>query len=354
MVNKKTLIKEMHCSLITHSNSRLTSTELSQLWTTYLNDSASVCTMTFYLNKVEDPDVKKLLTYSLRLSKEHMQVISSIFNREKYPPPKGFQIDEDVHLSSPRLFSDTYYLNDVAQMAKIGLNAYSMAVCMAVRKDVSDFFNQCLKETIELNEIAKSILLSKGLYYRSPSISTPDHPKFATPVRNILNGLLNKERPLNVIEISHLYSNIQRNGIGKATLMGFSQVAQSKVVKEFLIKGRQIADKNIEVFTSYLKEEELPVPFTWESEVTDSTTRTFSEKLLMFHTGVLTALGIGYYGASISMTTRVDLNADYHRLLIEGEKYALGGVGIMVKNNWYEEPPMTLDRDELARRNIKG
>ena len=86
------------------------------------------------------------------------------------------------------------------------------------------------------------------------------------------------------IEISNLYANFQRNALGVATLIGFSQVAKSKEVRQFLIRGKEIASKHCEVFGSIMREDDLPVPLLFDTEVTDSTTYTFSDKLMMFYT----------------------------------------------------------------------
>jgi hypothetical protein len=43
---------------------RLTAGEMGQLWFQYLNDSASVCVLTFFLEKVEDSEIKPMIEYT--------------------------------------------------------------------------------------------------------------------------------------------------------------------------------------------------------------------------------------------------------------------------------------------------
>ncbi|MDF2790956.1 MAG: hypothetical protein K0S80_4058 [Neobacillus sp.] len=48
----------------------ITSAELAQLWAQYMNDSGSVCVLTFFLEKVEDPEIKPIIEFALQLSKK--------------------------------------------------------------------------------------------------------------------------------------------------------------------------------------------------------------------------------------------------------------------------------------------
>nr|WP_299833927.1 DUF3231 family protein [uncultured Metabacillus sp.] len=92
-----------------------------------------------------------------------------------------------------------------------------------------------------------------------------------------------------------MFDNIQRNVLGIATLIGFSQVAKSKDVANFMVCGKEIVAKHVEIFSSILREDDLPVPMTWDSEVTTSTVAPFSDKLMMFQTTALISIGMGYY-----------------------------------------------------------
>ena len=47
------------------------------------------------------------------------------------------------------------------------------------------------------------------------------------------------------MEVTHLFSNIQTNMLGKALITGYAQIAQDKEVKEYLVRGRQIAQQHV-------------------------------------------------------------------------------------------------------------
>jgi hypothetical protein len=216
---------------------RLTSAEVSQLWITYMYDSASIPVIAYFLEKVEDKEIKPVLEYALQLAQNHVHKIAEIFKEEGYPIPYGFKIEEDVDLTAPRLFSDSYFLNFIHVMSKSGLNSHSISLSTAVRKDITVFFRECVTETMNLYEMSKDVLLSKGLYIRSPYLPKPDKVDFVKE-QSFLTGFFGEKRPLTAPEITALYSNLQRNALGLATMMGFSQVSRDKEVTQFLMRGR--------------------------------------------------------------------------------------------------------------------
>ena len=59
---------------------RLTAGEIAQLWIQYLNDSASICVLSYFLEKAEDEEIKPLIQFSLELSQSHIQKITTIYH----------------------------------------------------------------------------------------------------------------------------------------------------------------------------------------------------------------------------------------------------------------------------------
>ncbi|MFD1038919.1 DUF3231 family protein [Virgibacillus byunsanensis] len=168
--------------------------------------------------------------------------------------------------------------------------------------------------------------------------------------QSFLTGWFGDRRPLTALEVTNLFSNMQRNSLGCATLTGFNQVATSTEVKEFIKRGIDISKKHVNVFHSILEENDVPTPTGADSMVTDSATISpFSEKLMMFHIIGMNNLGIGFYAMSISTNLRRDLVTHYTRLSGEIGLYCEDGANIMIENGWTEEPPRMVDRDELAK-----
>jgi hypothetical protein len=71
---------------------------------------------------------------------------------------------------------------------------------------------------------------------------------------------------------------------------------------------------------------------------------------MMFHTTFLIAIGMAYYGTSLSTSVRRDLSVQYSRLIQEVGKYSEDGANLMIENGWMEQPPQAADRDALANK----
>ncbi|WP_026907444.1 DUF3231 family protein [Paucisalibacillus globulus] len=333
--------------MATEHNPKLTSVEITQMWSAYMTNSLSTCVFKYFLNGVEDQSVKEIIQFALDLSKTNNEILKELFEREDYPAPIGFSEKEDVDIHAPKLFSDSYILNNVRDMAGIGMNTYGACIGLTARDDVYEFFSNCFAKTNRLHRLANNLMLEKGIYIRSPYLQAPKKPEYVKK-QGFLTGWFGERRPLTGMEITSLYANIQRNTLGSSTLIGFSQVAQSKEVKKFTIRGKEIAAKHIEIFGSLLNEESLPTPMSWSSEVTENTSFVFSDKLIMFETTSLITTSIGYYGLALAQSMRRDLSTHFTRLTAEIMKYAEDGANIMINNGWFEEPPMAPNRSDLA------
>ncbi|NYE07520.1 hypothetical protein F4694_004331 [Bacillus niacini] len=327
---------------------RLTAGEMAQLWNQYLNDSASICVLTYFREKAEDDEIKPIIDFAIELSKRHVKTITSILTEEKNEVPHGFSVEEDVHLTAPRLYSDSFVLNFINQMSKVGLTLYGAAVAASVRNDIRTYYTNCLTETMKLYNLSTELLLSKGLFIRSPNLPNLEKVEFVKKQWFMLD-VIGEKRPLVAAEVDNLFANLQRNALGVAVLTGFSQVAKNKDVKQFFLKGLEVGNKHIKLFRGKLEESKLPAPMGWDAEITNSTTQTFSDKLMLYLTSGLISMSVGYYGTGVSQSPRGDLSSMYNRLSLEVQMYAEDGANIMIKNKWLEQPPMASDRDELIR-----
>jgi hypothetical protein len=328
------------------NNIKLTSAEISQLWSAYMSDSLSICVLKYFFETAEDPEIRPVVDYALKLAQAHIEKLTIIFNGEKFPIPYGFN-EEDVDITAPRLFSDTYFLYYLQQWSSIGVNTYSISLTLASRSDVFDYFSECIDDSKKLLKKTRNILLSKGLYIRAPYVTTPKKVDFIQK-QNFLTGWLGERRALTTLEVASLYANLQRNVLAMTTFMGFSQVAKSKEVGRFMTRGKEIASKHIEIYSSILIENELPASVSWDNQVLDSTVSPFSDKLMLFHVNALAVGAIGYYGTSLSTSSRRDLSTHYLRILGEVLKYIEDASNIMIDNGWMEQPPKVMDHDKLA------
>ncbi|WP_102347695.1 DUF3231 family protein [Bacillus sp. Marseille-P3661] len=332
-----------------HDPIKLTAAELSYLWTSYITDSMSVWILRYFRQNVDDQDIKTLLEHAIDLSQQHIEIIKGIFIGEVIQVPQGFT-ENDVNLRAKRLFSDVFYLKYIRNMAKGGLVTYGRILQNVYRQDIRSFYSKCLTSTLELDNEATNMLLEKGLDLRPPTIPYPKKLEFIHKQSFILEALGRRES-LTGTEITNLHANIETNQFGTCIAIAFSQVAQSDKVRQYLLRGKNIALKHIEVFRSYMEMNSLPVPMSIDQEVTDSTESPFSDKLMMFHFSLMIYAGIGNYGIAISESQRTDLVVDYSRLTMEILKYSEDGSNLMIANEWLEQPPLSADRKSLAKKN---
>jgi len=147
-----------------------------------------------------------------------------------------------------------------------------------------------------------SIRLSKGLYVRAPYLPNLDEVDFVKK-QDFFMGYLGGKRPLIGSEVAILHGNIQIKAFGTAILIGFSQVAQSKDVTSFLLRCIEVGKKYIALFSEKLKESDLPVPLTWDADITKSTAYTFSDQLMMYYATDFFAFSIGVPSGKCGFTT---------------------------------------------------
>lgn len=332
----------------TKHNIRLTSSEIAHLWSGYMGDSMAVRVLSYFLNKVEDSEIKPHLEYALHLAKTHVETISELFRSEDFPVPQGFS-DEDVNVNARRLYSDSFFLNYLKETAKQGLPLYAVSLSVSAREDVREYFSACIASSAELYNRAAALMLSKGIYIRAPYLPNPEQAEFIQK-EGFLNGIFGDKRPLSSMEISHLYANINTNTLGKALIYGFAQTARNEKVRQYFLRGKDISHKQIEVLSSVLRDEDLPSPMTWDSDVLDSTDPPFSDKLMMFHITGLSAGGLLNLGTALAFAMRRDLASMYIRLIGEIGTYSDDGAELAIDHEWMEKMPGTVDRRVLTEK----
>jgi hypothetical protein len=85
------------------------------------------------------------------------------------------------------------------------------------------------------------------------------------------------------------------------------------------------------------------------SEVTDSTTSPFSDRLIMFLICTLNSEGLAYTGHALSTSARVDLSLGYSRFIPEILQFGKEGFSIMIDHAWLEQAPLAPDRKAMAK-----
>ncbi len=330
----------------TKTNS-LTAAEVSALWLQYTGDSMSICVYKYFLNIVENNEIKSILELSLQLSESHITKISEFLKNANFQIPIGFT-ESDVNVNAPRLFSDQFLLFYSYIMTIHGLTAYSLAITNFERRDLQDYFFECTATSKDLFQ--KIVELAKGQqkFASVPTIPSPQGAKFMETT-GMISNLVGDKRPLNGSEISTLFFNSTKTGFIKSLSLAFSQVAESEDVRDFMIKNMKLAGKDAESFNDILIQDNLPIPDKWDAEITDSTVSPFSDKLIMFHSGFLINAALTYYGASLGSSFRSDILLNYSKVFTHAMEAGALSYRIMVKHGWLEKQPEAIDRKALTQ-----
>jgi Protein of unknown function (DUF3231) len=327
---------------------QLTASELATLWNTYIADTMGKCMLLHFKETVEDEKIEKIIDFALQTADNHIETISKLFREVQIPIPQGFG-ENDLHKNAPRLFSDIFYLRYIEHMGRTGLSTYSLAKAIASRNDIRGLYKHWYSQTEQMYDMATDLALELGIYVRSPFIDYPTEVQFVED-EDFLGKFFGKQRPLLAIEIAHLGTNIEVCHVGQTILMGFSQVAKSKDLRQFFNRGSNIGKKQITYFFEILKDSNTSYPSTWDALVTGSIEPPFSDKLMLFQVNLLSAIAIADFGTAIGGSVRKDIGILYGRLIAELATFAEDGARYMIKEKWLEKPPQTHDRDKLINR----
>src|SRR5690625_515184 len=316
---------------------RLTSAEMAVLWTQYMTDSSSNCVLPYFLTHVEDEDIRSVVEKSLHIAEENLSFLTTLFEGENFPVPVGFT-REDVDTDTPGLFSDIFYLSYLKYMTGAQMTASTLAIGLSARSDVVNFHDKVLMQTVQLQENVKHVLLDKGIYIRPPYIPIPDEFESVTDQRS-LGDATGPQRPLTTVEMAHLYVNMETNIVGKEMMLAFAQVAENKKIRQYFLRGKDMANKHTKQLNKLFLKNDLPAPMPWDASTTDSKIAPFSDKLMLFLITAWSATGIAKYGVAAGASQRKDINVKYALFLAAATLYAEDGANIMIANGWLEEPP---------------
>lgn len=331
-----------------HNNEeKLTSAEIGKLWATYTGNTMAICVLSYFLKHIDDQEIKKVVENALHLSKTFAKNIKEVFKKENFPTPVGFTND-DVNVDTPRLFSDEFYLRYLKYSSKAGMSLYTIAIPLMTRPDIRDFFIDALNSTVTLVTEVNDALEEKGLMVKPPIIPIPNKVDFVQEQR-FLHGFFGDIRTLHALEISHLYDNIENNVVSKALLIAFSQIAKNEKVQKFMLRGKEITNKHIEICSQHLHKNNLPSPPLLDDLVSSSTFSPFSDKLMLWHKIDMFSMKIRSYANGASVNGRRDIGGMYGKFLMDIGLYVEDGANIMIEHGWMERPPEAIDRDQLAK-----
>lgn len=321
---------------------RLTSPEIANLWTHYIRETMGICVIKYMHKNIKDSTIKKVFQTAHTLGQKHLNELKELFIQEDFPIPKGFN-EEDVNLDAPPLFTDLFCLHYIHAMSMHAAQSYSLAFTLSIRQDIRDFYYQCNINTMDLYNESLADLVKKNLLEKPPLYSTPDQIHFIRTL-DYVTDIFGNKRTMNTLECGNIYFNLEKSSITKGCLIAFRQVCKDKEVSRFLEKCINAANKHLGNFSKLLLEENLHIPRTLDSELTNSNIAPFSDKLMLFHAGSLFAAAISYYGTAAIYSMRADIATLCEKAILD-DLLVYGSFGkLMIKKNWMEQPPNADDR----------
>jgi len=330
------------------TNIPLSSSELGNLWQAYQEKSMSLRIFEYFLAKVIEQKSRKIIQKIYNMELTNVDKIRTIFENAGVVIPTGFT-DSDVNKDAPRLYDDNATLMQVRMMSKVLIGLYSLHSGMSYRPDIRNMYMNFTSDSQANYNDTTQYLLDEGVLTRPPIVPMPREVEFIDDL-SYRNGskLLGKKRVLNTVEIGLIYQSLETNITGMQMMIAFEQVAKQPDVKKYFMRGNELAKKIITTMNTLLLESDIPAPSTWAGLVTDSTIAPFSDKLMMYHTNLLSMFGLGSNSIGAAFSFRNDLLMKMAKILTSTFEFAKDGGNIMTKHGWMEEPPQAADRRQLA------
>ncbi|MEY2194040.1 DUF3231 family protein [Neobacillus sp. BF23-41] len=328
-------------------NLKLTSSEIGTLWGEYVNGTAVDTINRYMVTIIEDAAIKAIFEDAIEtFAKQKNQMVTFLEN-EGFPVPVGFT-ESDLFKGKQRLFTDIFCLNYLHIMTLHGLLGHSTSLGVSVRKDLRYFYDACDNDGKRMYHQTIELLLEKGSFQRDPLFYPAKNPEYVSS-NDFMDGFFGKGRTLSATEIISISFNLKKSIMAKTLSIAFSQVAQTKEVRKFLEEAEKVADQQIKTFSKIMQTDNLPVPKSWETEVTDSTDSPFSDKLMLYHIGFLFQAAQNYHGTGLASAMRTDLVAAYETTILKNLMVTKKWFNIMVQNKWLEQPPLAPNRKEIAQ-----
>lgn len=329
------------------TNLKLTSAEIGTLWAEFINGTAVDIVNKYMFSIIEDEKIKLLFADAIKTFGEQKKQITMFIENEGFPVPIGFN-DTDLNKGTKRLFSDIFCLQYLHIITLHGLLGHMTSLSSSVRKDLRYFYDSCDNDGKRMYHQTIELLLEKGHFQRDPYFYPEVNAEFVLG-QQFLDGFFSDQRPLAATEIIALSLNMKKKILEKTLSIGFSQVANSKDVRKFLRSAQNTSDEQIQSFGKILHQDNLPIPMSWESEVTTSQDSPFSDKLMLYHIGFLLQTAQAYHGTGLASAMRTDLVMTYEKIIVKNLMVTKEWFNLMTKNKWLEQPPLAPNRKKLSQ-----
>ncbi|MBU5215089.1 DUF3231 family protein [Heyndrickxia oleronia] len=327
---------------------KLTSSEIGTLWGEFVNGTMTDVVNKYMVSIIEDEEIKSIFENAIKTFEKQKQQIVCFMQKEGFPVPIGFT-ESDLFKGKQRLFTDIFCLHYLHIMTLHGLLGHTTSLSVSVRKDLRDFYDSCNNDAKKMFHQTIELLLKKGSFQKDPLFYPAKNPEYVSG-NDFIDGFFGKGRRLSATEVLSISFNLKKSIMAKTLSIAFSQVAQTKEVRKFLMETEKTSDGQIKTFSKIMQNDNLPVPKSWETEVTTSTDSPFSDKLILYHMGFLFQAAQNYHGAGLASAMRTDLVTAYENTIIKNLLVTKKWFNLMVHNKWLEQPPLAPNRKEIAKK----
>jgi hypothetical protein len=329
-----------------HQDIKLTSSEVGTLWNQYVNGTMTDCVNKYMYSVIGDAAIRNVFEEAIAIFANQKQTVAQFIQNEGFPVPMGFT-DADINIGAPRLFTDVFCLHYLHIMTLHGLIGHITSLSASTRPDLRQMYDAFDNDGKKIFHETTDLLLQKGRFQRDPLIYPDENVTFVAG-EGFTSGLLGKNRPLAAPEMVHIFFNIKKNIMAKSLSIAFSQVVQSQDIREFLVGTQKTANDQIQSLSAILQNENLPSPASFETEITTSKVAPFSDRLMLYHVGLLFQIGQVYHGTGLASAMRTDIIAIYEKIILKTIAVVEDWFDIMAKNKWMEQPPLAPDRKKIA------
>ncbi|MDQ1913280.1 DUF3231 family protein [Paenibacillus sp. GD4] len=326
---------------------KLTSAEIGTLWSEYVNGTAIDVINRYMVTIIEDKKINTLFVEAITTYDKQKQQITKFLEAEGFPVPIGFNESDLINKECSRLFSDNFCLHYLHVMTLHGLLGHITSLSASVRQDLRQFYDKCDSDGKKMYHKTVELLLEKGLFQRDPYFYPEESPEYVSE-QKFLKGLFGNKRPLSAVEVISLSFNLKKKILEKTLSIAFSQVTQNEEVREFFKSTQENSDNQIQALSNILRDDNLPVPTSWETEITTAKDSPFSDKLMLYHFGFLMQASQAYHGAGLATAMRTDLVAQYEKIILKNLAVTKDWFDLMTKNEWLEQAPLAPNRRLIA------
>lgn len=326
---------------------RMTAGELGHLWEQYINNSLTSVVLGYLVKKIECEETRDLCSFALMTVNTDLNRLRDLYVQEEFPVPEGFG-ECDMNPKAPKPVTDEFILFYLHDLAKIDLAVTAVALADAVRDDFRKIYQERLTKAMELHERAATLLLKKGIYVRSPLISSTHEARPMADEGFMANWFRAQPRTVTAREANELHKNVLLNYHGKCLTMVLHQTNTNPDLRKLLLRGKELSSHIMKLLSNVLIENDLPVAMTWDTHILDTTESPFSDRLVCNLIRQMSIYGLSSYGYAAAVSARKDIKLLFARIITDVTQYEADLTKFMIENKWLERPPVALDRRALS------